>query len=165
MTHTEPTRSTGAEDLNDLWTGDFEYTAVRRDGHVLEVTIDRSDRYNALHGPAHHELHEIFNASDKGPDLWVAILTGAGDKAFCSGNDLKATSEGLDILPGPTGFGGICDRWGREKPIIAAVNGVAMGAAAKSFWSRTSRLRMQMPNLRCPRSRSVCLQRRAVCSV
>ena len=116
---------------DDILGRDFEYISVKRDGHILEVTIDRAVRYNALHGGAHQELHDIFDGYDHDPNLWVAIITGSGDKAFCSGNDLKATSEGQDIEPASTGFGGITQRWGREKPIIAAVNGVAMGGGCE----------------------------------
>lgn len=115
----------------DIWDLEFEYISLKRDGHILEITINRADRFNALHGPAHRELHEIFNGYDQDLDLWVAIITGAGDKAFCSGNDLKATSEGQDIEPASSGFGGITQRWGREKPIIAAVNGIAMGGGGE----------------------------------
>jgi acetyl-CoA C-acetyltransferase len=105
----------------------FEYVAVAREGHILEVTLNRPAQMNALHSAAHFELHEIWDAFEQDRDLWVAILTGAGDRAFCSGNDLKATAQGADVSTPASGFGGLCRRFGREKPIIAAVNGVAMG--------------------------------------
>ena len=73
------------KDAKDIWARDFDYISVKRDGHILEITIDRADRYNALHGGAHQELHDIFDGYEQDPDLWVAIITGAGDKAFCSG--------------------------------------------------------------------------------
>jgi acetyl-CoA C-acetyltransferase len=105
----------------------FEHVAVARQGRVLEVTLNRPAQMNALHGAAHFELHEIWDAFEQDRDLWVAILTGAGDRAFCSGNDLKATAQGADVSTPPSGFAGLCNRLEREKPIIAAVNGVAMG--------------------------------------
>jgi acetyl-CoA C-acetyltransferase len=105
----------------------FEYVTVARQGRVLEVTLNRSAQMNALHGAAHFELHEIWDAFEQDRDLWIAILTGAGDRAFCSGNDLKATAQRADVSTPASGFGGLCSRVGREKPIIAAVNGVAMG--------------------------------------
>lgn len=129
MSHSQPTDETGSE--SQVWARQFKYVTVKQDGHILEITMNRPDRYNALHGPAHRELQEIFDAYERDQTLWVAILTGAGDKAFCSGNDLKATKDGEDIKPGSAGFGGLCNRWGREKPVIAAVNGVAMGGGCE----------------------------------
>lgn len=104
----------------------YEFVSVQTDGHVLEVTLNRPEVRNALHSPAHVELEEIFDAYFADPDLWVAIITGAGDQAFCAGNDLGATADGLVWFP-HSGFGGITSRSGMHKPVIAAVNGVAMG--------------------------------------
>jgi acetyl-CoA C-acetyltransferase len=105
----------------------YEHVLVHRDGHLLEITINRPDARNALHPPANLELEEIFDAYFADPELWVAILTGAGTSAFCSGNDLLYTASGQTMYFPKTGFGGITSRAGMTKPIIAAVNGYAMG--------------------------------------
>jgi crotonobetainyl-CoA hydratase len=105
----------------------YQFATTERDGHVLIVTINRPDRMNALHPPANAELESIFNDFAADPDLWVAILTGAGDRAFCAGNDLRWQAEGNPITVPATGFAGLTSRWDLDKPVIAAVNGVAMG--------------------------------------
>jgi acetyl-CoA C-acetyltransferase len=105
----------------------FEDVLVERIGHVLQVTLNRPERMNALHSAVHFALHEIWDEYERDPDLWVAIVTGAGDRAFCSGNDLKVTAKGGDMSIPPSGFAGLCNRLDRTKPVIAAVNGVAMG--------------------------------------
>ena len=105
--------------------GEFSYT--EREGHVLTVVLNRPERMNALHSPAHFELDQIFNDFEADPDLWVCILTGAGDRAFSAGNDLKFQAEGGTRDRPKSGFGGITERFDRTKPMIAAVNGVAMG--------------------------------------
>jgi acetyl-CoA C-acetyltransferase len=100
---------------------------VERQGHILQITLNRPERMNALHTAVHFALHEVLDNYERDPSLWVAIITGAGDRAFCSGNDLKVTAQGGDMSIPPSGFGGLCNRLDRTKPVIAAVNGVAMG--------------------------------------
>ncbi|MBB3051391.1 acetyl-CoA C-acetyltransferase [Prauserella isguenensis] len=105
----------------------YEHVLVRRDGHVLEVTINRPEARNSLHPDANAELDEIFDAYFADPDLWVAILTGAGDKAFSAGNDLSYTASGNLPWTPKNGFAGLTHREHLPKPVIAAVNGYAMG--------------------------------------
>ena len=66
------------------------------DGHVATVTINRPHRMNALHPPAHRELAEAWAAYMADDDLWVAILTGAGERAFSAGSDLKYRVDEAD---------------------------------------------------------------------
>ena len=70
-----------------------EYSYTERDGHLL-VTINRPEVMNALHPPANGELADVFDEFAADPDLWVAIVTGAGERAFSAGNDLKNQAVG-----------------------------------------------------------------------
>ena len=70
-----------------------EYSKAEVDGNLMVITINRPDVYNALHPMASEELSGHFDEFTNNPDLWVAIVTGAGDKAFCAGNDLKYHSD------------------------------------------------------------------------
>lgn len=106
---------------------DFEFIRVERRDHLLEITINRPEARNCLHPPAHEELEEAFDAYFADPTLWVAILTGSGKQAFCAGADLKwGAAKKPPYLP-KSGFGGLTARVDRPKPVIAAVNGFAMG--------------------------------------
>ncbi len=106
-----------------------QFAIYEKKDRVAIVTINRPDRMNALHPPANFELDEIWNDFERDPDLWVGILTGAGDKAFSAGNDLRFTAEhGRDMVRfAESGFGGITNRTRCTKPLIAAVNGYALG--------------------------------------
>ena len=105
-----------------------EFSEVERDGRILIVTIDRPEVMNALHPQGNAELAGVFDEFAADPDLWVAIITGAGDRAFSAGNDLKYQASGGDRRDMPsTGFAGLTFRYDLNKPVIAAVNGLAMG--------------------------------------
>jgi crotonobetainyl-CoA hydratase len=104
-----------------------EFCKVEREGKLTIVTINRPEVMNSLHPPANMELEKAFNEFAKDPDQWVAIITGAGDKAFSAGNDLKYQAAGNPITVPATGFAGLTARYDLNKPVIAAVNGLAMG--------------------------------------
>jgi hypothetical protein len=99
---------------------------------ILVVTINRPHAMNSIPTIGHWEAHELFTWFDKEPTLRVAIITGAGEKAFCAGQDLIELGDRKDKPPAnvplhpPSGFAGISRRLGK-KPIIAAVNGFALG--------------------------------------
>jgi enoyl-CoA hydratase/carnithine racemase len=106
-----------------------EFATYEKRGRIAVVTINRPERMNALHPPANFELDAIWNDFEADADVWVGILTGAGDKAFSAGNDLRFTAEhGRDMVRmADSGFGGLTSRTRCWKPILAAVNGYALG--------------------------------------
>ena len=101
---------------------------TQRRGAVLEVTLNRP-KANAIDMATSRELGEIFTEFRDDPALRVALLTAQGEKFFCPGWDLKAAAEGeaADADYGVGGFGGLQELRGLNKPVIAAVNGIACG--------------------------------------
>lgn len=106
---------------------DLKYCRVEDEGRLRIVTLNRPEVMNALHSEAHFELERVWDEFAANPDLWVAIVTGAGDRAFSAGNDLKVQAAGKRGPTPPSGFAGLTARFDLDKPLIAAVNGVAMG--------------------------------------
>lgn len=95
-----------------------------RRGHVQLITINRPEARNAMNRAAAIALSDALDAAELDDDVWVIVLTGAGDKAFSAGMDLKAFATG-EFPVTDKGFGGITQRV-CPKPIIAAVNGSAL---------------------------------------
>lgn len=108
---------------------------VDRRDHVLIATINRPEARNAVNAAVHVGLGEALETAEQDPDIWVVILTGAGEQAFCAGADLKALARGERIIPdnktqSAWGFAGVV-RHPISKPLIAAVNGFALGGGTE----------------------------------
>lgn len=110
-----------------------EAVRVERDGHVLVVTIDRPEARNAINGAVTEGLGRALETAEEDPEVRVVVLTGAGDKSFSAGADLKAVAAGESLNPPGT------ERWGFagfvqhpiSKPVVAAVNGTALGGGTE----------------------------------
>ena len=109
----------------------LEHCLIERDDAILWITINRPAALNALNPLAHRELAAALDGFAADADLRVAVLTGAGERAFCVGSDLKArAAANADDHPS-TGFAGLTHRFGLLKPVIAAVNGLALGGGVE----------------------------------
>lgn len=122
-----------AEPLPISIAGDGEVLAEQR-GHTLLVTINRPDARNAVNGNVTLGIGEALDYAEDHADVWTVIITGAGDRAFCAGADLKAIAAGTFHVADPRaarwGFAGFV-RHAISKPIIAAVNGFALGGGTE----------------------------------
>ena len=114
-----------------------EHVQVTRKGRVLEIVIDKP-KANAIDIKVSQALGEAFVTLRDDPDLSVAIITGAGERIFCAGWDLKAVESGEMSMDnwweddyGPGGFAGLTELWNLNKPVIAALNGYTLGGGVE----------------------------------
>ncbi|EID52794.1 enoyl-CoA-hydratase DpgD [Saccharomonospora xinjiangensis] len=107
----------------------------RKEGHVAYVTLDRPEVLNAMDLRMHVELAEVWDDFDRDDTIWLGVLTGAGDRAFSVGQDLKELVARVEGGEGPSSFGSrgrpgwprLTERFDLSKPLIARVNGYALG--------------------------------------
>lgn len=115
--------------------------------HVLLVTINREKARNSIPLQGHREGDDIFTWFDREPSLRVAVITGAGNKAFCAGQDLmeqnsKSDSSMPRLMP-VNGFAGLSRRVGK-KPVIVAVNGFALGGGFEICLNSCAKLTLHL---------------------
>src|SRR5437016_3586062 len=116
---------------------DDDQTPVRyvKDGHVARITLNRPRVLNAMDSRMHEELAVVWQDVESNDDVRVAVLTGAGDRAFSVGQDLRERARLDDLGAERTGFGSrglpgsprLTDRFDLTKPIVARVDGYALG--------------------------------------
>ncbi len=112
---------------------ELKFIKYEKRGHLAYITFNRPEVMNALHPPCHAEMDQVWDDFVADKEMWVAIMTGAGERAFSAGNDLKWTAEHPGERPPRSkgGFAGITSRFDINKPIIAAVNGFALGGGCE----------------------------------
>ena len=128
---------------------------TEKNGSVLEVILDRP-KANAIDLATSRLMGEVFAGFRDDPDLRVAIITGAGEKFFCPGWDLKAAAAGdaVDGDYGVGGFGGLQELRGLNKPVIAAVNGICCGGGLELALSADMILAAEHASFALPEIRS-----------
>ena len=107
----------------------FEMISVEYVDHITHITLNRPGVLNAINPEMHAELQRAFDAFAGDDQQWICVVKGAGDRAFCAGSDLKAIAKaGGKRQPYPKdGYAGLIERFDLDKPLIAAVDGVAVG--------------------------------------
>jgi crotonobetainyl-CoA hydratase len=114
---------------------DAPVVLTERRGHVLLVTLNRPEVRNAVNLAVTLALGGALEEAERDRGIWAVVLTGAGDKAFCAGVDLKAVARGESVMPADPeraawGFAGYVSHH-ISKPTIAAVNGFALGGGTE----------------------------------
>lgn len=107
----------------------MDHILVARDGPVTTVTLNRPEALNSITVEMHRDLASAFDAFAADDSQQICVVTGAGERAFCAGSDIKAAvaAGGLPSEYPPSGYAGLAARFDCPKPFIAAVNGLALG--------------------------------------
>ena len=105
----------------------YECIEVTKNNHVTSVLLNRPDAMNAITPDMHHELQAAFDDFASDSDQFVAVIRGAGERAFCAGSDLKNIAAGGFKAYPKSGYAGLIERFDLNKPLIAAVDGFALG--------------------------------------
>ena len=105
----------------------YQFIDVVYTNDVMEVSIQRPEVLNALNIQAHAELADVFDKFANASALNIAVIRGSGERAFCVGSDLKERAEVGSDMMAPSGFAGLTERFDLDKPVIALVNGDAIG--------------------------------------
>lgn len=105
----------------------MDFIRIERQAHVTTITLDRPKVLNAINPEMHHELQAAIDGFAADPEQFICVITGAGDRAFCAGSDLKVGAERGHVPYPKNGYAGLIERFDLAKPLIAAVNGLALG--------------------------------------
>ena len=109
-------------------TGTYKTLLVEHNNHITHIQLNRPDAMNAITPEMHDELQEVFDTFATNDDAYIGVISGAGERAFCAGSDLKAIArnEGPTAYP-KNGYAGLIERYDLDKPVIAAVDRIAVG--------------------------------------
>jgi dehydration protein DpgD len=150
-------------------------TAVRyeKQGHVAYITLNRPEVLNAMDERMHEDLALVWDEGEGDDDVWVAVLAGAGHRAFSVGQDLAELADRIGQgtagtatfgSRGKPGWPRLTERFELAKPVVAKVRGYALGGGLSWRWRATSSSLMRMRRLRCRRPGWVWWRGRVVCS-
>jgi enoyl-CoA hydratase/carnithine racemase len=105
----------------------YDFIEVECNGPVTTITLNRPQVLNAINPQMHVELEAAFDEFAQRDEQRVCVITGAGERAFCAGSDLKAQARDSGFTYPPHGYAGLIERFDLYKPVIAAVNGICLG--------------------------------------
>ena len=106
----------------------YQFIDVTNSGHVTRVILNRPEVLNAINQEMHDELQTAFDVFAATDDQYLCVIAGAGERAFCAGSDLKSIARrGRPHVYPRSGYAGLIERFDLAKPLIAAVDGVAVG--------------------------------------
>ena len=129
----------------------YEFITVTKADHITRVTLNRPEVMNAINQKMHDELQMAFDDFAADDDQYLGVIKGAGERAFSAGSDLKSIAKrGTPHVYPRSGYAGLIERFDLNKPLIAAVDGVAVGggfevALACDILLATRRSRFGLP--------------------